>query len=295
MRRFTGHSYPILAIAFSPDGRLIATGAKDNSARLWESATGNQVWRIDEQGRSTERAIASVAFSPDGRKVMIGCQDRNARILDAATGKDIQLFPSEDLKITLDDQQRVAGADIVGGHKSAVVGVAFSRSGELIATAEEFSEAHLWDGGSGKMIRSLQGSVFAPPGAPSLAFSALGRQFWTKGLEVWDLVSGTARSLVAPGTSPPPVAFSNDGKLLASVIQDKLLLVDGVTLKRRFEFVPSGGETQSSIMGEGNTDTRGPIEQIIFSPTGKQQLTIARSDMATSGCGTRRPGANCSI
>jgi WD40 repeat protein len=70
------HQGAVRSVAFSPDGRLVATGSGDKTARVFESATGKEVARLEHQG-----AVESVAFSPDGR------------LLAVASGNDVFISP----------------------------------------------------------------------------------------------------------------------------------------------------------------------------------------------------------
>jgi WD domain, G-beta repeat len=61
------HEQVVTSVAFSPDGRVAATGSQDNNARLWDVVTGTEIARIPH-----ERAVSSVQFSPDGRTLIAG-------------------------------------------------------------------------------------------------------------------------------------------------------------------------------------------------------------------------------
>jgi hypothetical protein len=71
-----GHTAGVLAVAFSPDGTGVLTGSWDNTARLWDAATGKAVATLAGHG---DRVLA-VAFSPDGTRVLTGSQDNTARL-----------------------------------------------------------------------------------------------------------------------------------------------------------------------------------------------------------------------
>jgi tetratricopeptide (TPR) repeat protein len=79
------HQGRVEAAVFSPDGRMLLTGCKDQAARLWHVADG----RLHGRPLVHPAAVSAVAFSPDGQTVLIGCEDSTARFWDTATGKPL--------------------------------------------------------------------------------------------------------------------------------------------------------------------------------------------------------------
>jgi WD40 repeat protein len=114
-----GHTDQVTAVAFSPDGTRVLTGSGDNTARLWDAATGRAVATL----AGHTYAVTAVAFSPDGTRILTGSDDGAARLWDAATGKTMATL---------------------AGHTNPVVAVAFSRDGTRVLTGSRDNTARLW-------------------------------------------------------------------------------------------------------------------------------------------------------
>ena len=73
-------------MAFSPDGKRIASGSGDKTVRVWDAATGQPV---GQPLTGHTDGVTSVAFSPDGKRIVSGSDDKTVRVWDAATGQPI--------------------------------------------------------------------------------------------------------------------------------------------------------------------------------------------------------------
>ena len=69
------HDSEVTSVAFSPDGKYVASGSSDRTARVWEAATGKEIARV-----TYDDSVYSVAFSPNGRYVVSGGRDGTARV-----------------------------------------------------------------------------------------------------------------------------------------------------------------------------------------------------------------------
>jgi RNA polymerase sigma factor (sigma-70 family) len=191
----------VAVIAFSADGKVIASGGSLGQLDLWDAATGKPLWHRWAYAEA-------IAFSPDGKGLASAGGDRTIRFWDVSTG-----------------QERPAPAD---GHRGGVQSVAVSQDGTVVATAGwDDAIIRLWDRASGKELRRIDASNNWFLGAGPMALSPDGKAVAThKG--VWDTATG--RSLLgskARGTAfkgpdlfIESIAFAPDGKTLAMGTRD---------------------------------------------------------------------------
>jgi WD40 repeat protein len=118
---------PVRAVAFSPDGLLIASGSDDNLVRLWKAGTGEFVHELS--GNLGE--VTSVAFNGDGTRIVSGGLDTSEHLFDTATGEELKFLT---------------------GHHETVTSVALDPAGEHILSGSEDQTVRLWNASNGQMI-----------------------------------------------------------------------------------------------------------------------------------------------
>jgi WD40 repeat protein/Flp pilus assembly protein TadD len=199
---FTGHTRPVWGVAFSPDGKRLASGSWDGTVRLWNAATGEQERLVHRQPQQ----VFGVAFSPDGRRLAAAGQDGTIRLWQAATGKPIY---------------------VLRGHRGTVVSVAFSPDGGQLVSAGHDGAVKTWDLATGKMKHLFRGhraqvwGVAYSPDGSRLASSSSDRT-----IKLWDLATGNEiRTLEKHTAAVYSVTFSPDGSLVASSSADRTSII----------------------------------------------------------------------
>jgi len=238
---FQGHDRWVNSVAFSPDGRLLASGSSDNSVALWDVRRGEGERLLGHAGPllGTLGAVFSVAFSSDGRTLASGGNDDTVRLWDVDSRRVIRTLETAGGNVNavafspdgrllaaggqlqrteLWDPRKGRRVGVLGGHAFSVVSVAFAPNGQTLVTGSEDGTAVLWELPSGEAQGSLtehRGAVRSIAFSPDGDFLATGSDDFT--VQVWDLRRGVlAQVLPEHGGGVRCVAISPDGRLLAS-------------------------------------------------------------------------------
>ncbi len=190
------------AVAFSPDGKMLATVGYQGTIRLWDVATRRQIGATMTADSSF---VVAVAFSPDGKTLATASDDGTARLWNVSTHRQI-------------------GAPMTVDNKY-VNAVAFSPDGKTLATGSDDGTARLWDVSTHRQIgapmtadSSFVDSVAFSPDGKTLATGS-----WDDTARLWNV--STHRQIGAPmtvgKTAVLAVAFSPDGKTLAIAVENK--------------------------------------------------------------------------
>jgi WD40 repeat protein len=121
----TGHTCAVRDLAFSPDSQRLATASDDETVRIWDPATGQELLSFESprDGIPGYRGIGCLAFSPDGKR-LAGGKAQNLAIWDAATGRRLHYLR---------------------WHSNSIESVAYSPDGKWLASGDRDREIKLWD------------------------------------------------------------------------------------------------------------------------------------------------------
>ncbi len=184
----------IFAVAFSPDGSLLAAAGADRAIRIWEVASGKLQATIEDHADW----IFDLAFSPDGKRLASASRDKTCKVFDVAKKESLITFP---------------------GHAQTVYTVGFSPDGKTVASGGEDNQVRLWaPDNDGKAIRAIGG--FGGP-VFRLQYHAEGKEIVACGgdktVRVVDPSNGKMlRTLSGHNDWVYTFALSSDGQTLAS-------------------------------------------------------------------------------
>ncbi|MGB8691028.1 MAG: protein kinase [Microcoleus sp.] len=243
VKNFAQHSDAVGAVAFSPDGLMLASGSKDKTIQIWDLATGKSIrtfegdsstiwsvafdsngtrlatgtgfWRVmlwdmktGQSIRSLDHAASvwSVAISHDGLLIASGSGDKTTKIWDAGNGRLIYSLPD---------------------HTDFVYSVAFSPDDKTLVSASKDKKITIVDVATGRLLKTIDGhadqvrSVAISPDGQTLVSGS-----YDESIKIWNLETGELiRSLKGHSDDIVSVAISPDGQFIASGSKDKTIKI----------------------------------------------------------------------
>ncbi len=249
-----GHDGGLLGVAYSRDGKRLASCGDDQTIRVWDLETRRTAHTL----HGHVSGVLCVAFSPDGRRLVSGGSDSTLRLWNSDNGGALA---------------------VMHGHTAAVNRVAFCDDGRTIASAARDGTARLWDATAmddASVLRGHSGYVYPVACSPDVRWIASGS--WDLTIRLWDAVTGRPGRVLEGHTGPIGAsAFTTDGTRLASWSEDKTIRVWDIA---------TGAETEPRLMhmSMGHRDS---VYSLVVSPDGRRLGAVTHDGVRFWNLATR--------
>ena len=231
IQSFTKRGGSISTLAFSPTGKIFASGASDNTIELWSVGSQsllNTLFDPVQISSNNAGQIQALAFSPDGKFLASGSADNTVKLWDVASGN---------LLATL------------SGHTGNITALAFSPDGKTLASASADNSIKLWDVISTSLTKTLSGQTL---NVISISFSTDGKSLTASSADgtvrLWDVAAGKLLKAFPNLTGVAySVALSPDGKLLATSLPKGIIKLWEVASGKLLATISDQGQVVSSV------------------------------------------------
>lgn len=246
-----GHTAWVRCVAFSPNGKILASGSNDHTIRLWDVQTGQCLKTL--QGHSS--GIQSIAFSSDGKILASGSNDHTIRLWDVQTRQCIRTLqghhdrvltvifsPDHQTLISTGDDHTIRFWNLQSGeceqtiatHINWILSTALSPDGTLLATGSDRQTVKFWNVQTGKCVGTLpdyEAIIWAIAFSPDGQLLATGSDDNT--IRLWDVKTRQCLKTFQDHTHQVwLVTFSPDGRTLVSGGEDQTVRLWDVQLGR---------------------------------------------------------------
>jgi WD40 repeat protein/serine/threonine protein kinase len=198
LHTFIGHRAPLTSVAWSPDGKFLATGSADGTAKIWPASGGRELLTL----RGHSSGVTSLSWSPDGRRLATASLDGTAKVWERADGRQ---------RFSLNE------------HEGRVTSVSWSPDGKKLVTANSDGTAKVWDAATGHRLSTIKANT---SGLTSVSWSPDGKRLATGSAhedgitKLWDVDAGRTWKTLKGQGSVGSVSWSPDGKRLAAGYED---------------------------------------------------------------------------
>lgn len=239
-----GHTRKVQSIAFSPDGKTIATSSADQSIMLWDKSTSDILRVLVKNPRAARFGFTSIAYSKDGR-LLAAVRENEIFLWEVATGKELRAF---------------------SGHEKLILSLAFNKDGTLLASGGSDKTIRVWRVDTGKQIACLNGHTSA---VCAVEFDADGVTLRSGCrdhiFKTWSALDGKEISSVqCQGDAKRfgrPVILSRNGSIAATTDADNVYIYD----------IAAGSELRKIHSQSGFSKT------LALSPNGKYLANCAHN------------------
>ncbi len=277
----TGHSSYITSLAWSPDGKHLATGSHDYTVVIWDVLTGDKVLAL--KGHTSD--VLAIAWSPDGKRLATASGDHSVAVWDVRSGERLQVHKGHSHRVLhvawSPDGKRLATAGedglamvwwtgpmgepfrlILQGHSNFVQSVSWSPDGQRLASAAGDGTVVVWNALSGQALFTFRGK---PNNGAFVSWRPDGKQLATAvgdRAEVWDAQSGArVHALMGHTSFIRSLSFSPDGTRLATASWDTTAIIWDV----------QNGAALHTLKGHANSG----VESLSWSPDSLWLATAA--------------------